>query len=160
MAALHRAGGGAKFVTLLERTGCGREALRQTLDFLARGRWVRRNLGYGHPMRPEYVLTVRGRGAGPACARVWALLRALEIADVGLRRWSLPVILELRRAPARFSELKARLPGVTSRALALALRALEAAGLVERRLVDARPPAATYALRRLARALLPPLADL
>ncbi len=42
----------------------------------------------------------------------------------------------------RFSELRAALPGVTPRALAL--KDLERAGLVERRIVGGYPPTALY----------------
>ena len=60
-----------------------------------------------------------------------------------LRKWSLPVLAALRQ-PARFSELRASVPGVTPRALALALKDLQAAELVERRIEDAYPPRALY----------------
>jgi len=160
LAELRRGGGGAKFVRLVHSLGCGREALRQTLDFLVSAGWVLRNPGYGHPMRPEYLLTGHGARVAPTCARVLALLRALRADDVGLRRWSLPVILQLRRGAARFSELKGSLPGVTARALALSLKALQAARLVERSLVDAYPPVANYRLTPPARRLLPALGSL
>ena len=45
--------------------------------------------------------------------------------------------------PRRFSELRAALP-VTARALALALRDLENAGLVRRTVTDDRPPQTRY----------------
>jgi DNA-binding HxlR family transcriptional regulator len=48
--------------------------------------------------------------------------------------------------PARFSELRTALPGVTPRGPALALKDLRAAGLVERRVEDAYPPTAIYAV--------------
>jgi len=100
---------------------------------------VARNPGYGHPLRPEYVLTRSGEAAARRCAR---LLDGVH-EDVLLRKWSLPVLAALDR-PARFSELRATLPGVTPRALALALKDLEAADLVERRIEDAYPPRAVY----------------
>jgi DNA-binding HxlR family transcriptional regulator len=70
--------------------------------------------------------------------------------DTLLRKWSVPVLAELGEE-RRFSELRAALPGVTPRALALALKDLEAAGLVER-LVDDQsyPPTVTYAATRAA----------
>ena len=56
LAVLHREKG-AKFVTLGSRLGVSRDSLRRSLDRLTQQRLVRRNPGYGHPMRPEYVLT-------------------------------------------------------------------------------------------------------
>ena len=45
---------------------------------------------------------------------------------------------------ARFSELRAAVPGITPRALALALKDLQAAELIERRIEDAYPPRTLY----------------
>ncbi|HLM34174.1 MAG TPA: winged helix-turn-helix transcriptional regulator [Gaiellaceae bacterium] len=60
-----------------------------------------------------------------------------------MRKWSVPTLFELD-ADRRFSELRARLAGVTPRALALALGELELGGLVEREVVASRPPFAVY----------------
>jgi DNA-binding HxlR family transcriptional regulator len=60
-----------------------------------------------------------------------------------LRKWSVPVLAELDRE-RRFSELRASLPGVTPRALALALQELEAARLVRREVLPTRPPSTVY----------------
>ena len=60
-----------------------------------------------------------------------------------LRKWSVPVLAELREE-RRFSELRAALPGITPRALALALRDLEAARLVRREVLPTRPPSTVY----------------
>ena len=131
---------GSRFAALSGTLGVGRESLRRALDSLLELGLVARNPGYGHPLRPEYVLTARGERVATRCAAL--LAQADE--DVLLRKWSLPVIAALQR-PARFSELKASLPGVTPRALALALKELRAAGLVARRVEDAYPPTAIYA---------------
>ena len=63
--------------------------------------------------------------------------------EVLLRKWSVPTLAQLDR-PRRFSEVRAALAGVTPRALALALRDLETAGLVEREVLPTRPPSALY----------------
>src|SRR6478736_5405251 len=55
--------GGARFVELQRRLGVGRESLVRALAALLASGLVRRNEGYGHPLRPEYVLTARGRRA-------------------------------------------------------------------------------------------------
>ncbi len=139
---------GSRFAALSGTLGVGRESLRRTLDSLLELGLVARNPGYGHPLRPEYVLTRHGHGVAERCSR---LLAAADD-DVVLRKWSLPVLAALAR-PARFSELRTALPGVTPRALALALKDLQSAGLVERRVEDAYPPTAVYAPTQTARKL-------
>jgi len=139
---------GSRFAALTGTLGIGRESLRRTLDALLALGLVGRNPGYGHPLRPEYVLTQRGKSVARRCATL--LARADD--DVLLRKWSLPVLTALE-GPAHFSELRAALPGVTPRSLALALKDLQAAGLVERRIEDAYPPTAVYAPTARAREL-------
>ncbi|HKP17629.1 MAG TPA: winged helix-turn-helix transcriptional regulator [Gaiellaceae bacterium] len=131
--------GGARFVELQRKLGVGADSLRRALHGLIDLGYVRRNPGYGHPLRPEYLVTDAGREAGAACAR---LLRAGD-ADLLLRKWSVPTLAQLGE-PLRFSELRAALPGVTPRALALALKDLEEARLVRREVVDSRPPSTLY----------------
>lgn len=133
---------GARFVELVNRLGIGRESLRRTLAALIALGLVRRNPGYGHPLRPEYLLSGPGEDVAKRCGR---LLQALDgNADVALKKWSLPVVFALRR-PSRFSELREALPGVTARSLALALKDLERAGLVRRRVEETYPPSTVYA---------------
>ena len=126
---------GSRFVVLAKALGIGRESLRRTLAAL-------RNPGYGHPLRPEYLLTERGEDVAARCVRLLALLDGN--ADVALKKWSLPVLAALEH-PARFSELRDALPGISARALALALKDLEAAGLVRRRVQETYPPSTVYA---------------
>ena len=130
---------GSRFAALSGTLGVGRESLRRTLDSLLALGLVARNPGYGHPLRPEYILTEDGKRVAQRCAK---LLAANED-DVLLRKWSLPVLAALGQ-PARFSELRVSVPGVTPRALALALKDLQAAELVERRVEDAYPPRTLY----------------
>lgn len=138
---------GSRFATLAGRLGVTGESLRRTLAYLQDEGLVARNPGYGHPLRPEYVLTVDGRRVAPDAGRLLAALSGHE--DVGLKKWSLPVLAELAE-PRRFSELRAALPA-TARALALALRDLEGAGLVRRTVTDDRPPQTRYEPTRAAR---------
>jgi DNA-binding HxlR family transcriptional regulator len=131
---------GSRFATLTGRLGVTGESLRRTLAYLQEQGLVERNEGYGHPLRPEYLPTRRGRVLAP---RAHALLTALAgHEDVGLKKWSLPVLAELTQ-PRRFSELRATLP-ITARGLALALRDLEDAGLVSRSVTEDRPPQTRY----------------
>lgn len=128
---------GARFVELQRRLDVGRESLRRALDALIDLGYVRRNEGYGHPLRPEYVITPAGHVAAPLAEA------ATAGGDVLLRKWSVPVLVTLDEE-RRFSELRALLPGVTPRALALALRDLEDAALVRREVLPTRPPSSLY----------------
>jgi DNA-binding HxlR family transcriptional regulator len=144
LAELHRLDG-AKFVTLSRRLGASPLAIRQTLDDLIRNGWVRRNPGYGHPLRPEYVLTLRGDRIAPACGLLNDALTALNLRAVGLKKWSMPVVYAVTGGARRFTDLAEQLAGITDRALALSLKDLTHADLIERNLIESFPPASAYA---------------
>jgi len=152
LAELHRQRG-SRFATLARMLGMNRESLRRTLAALIEGGLVGRNPGYGHPLRPEYVLTRRGDRIAARSRPLVDLLRARGLEEVGLKKWSMPVVYALSGEPLRFSELRDRLEGISPRALALALKELESAGIVERRVTDDYPPATSYRLAADARQL-------
>jgi DNA-binding HxlR family transcriptional regulator len=131
--------GGGRFVELQRKLAVGSESLRSALDALIDLGYAERNPGYGHPLRPEYVVTATGRDVGTAAARVLAA----GDPELLLRKWSVPVLAALGDG-RRFSELRADLAGVTPRALALALRELEAGRLVRRTVLPTRPPSTLY----------------
>jgi DNA-binding HxlR family transcriptional regulator len=131
--------GAARFVELERKLGVGRASLRRALDALIELGYAAPNPGYGHPLRPEYRITRTGVDAAAFVRRaVQSPAR-----ETLLRKWSVPVLVELHE-PRRFSELRAALPGVTPRALALALRDLEQARLVRREVLPTRPPSTIY----------------
>jgi DNA-binding HxlR family transcriptional regulator len=153
-------GEGGRFVTLAATLEVNRESLRDTLDDLIRRGWVMRNPGHGHPLRPEYLLTDAGCGVAPTCA---ALLRTLDRAGIvrpGLRKWSMPVAMAVNWGAERFGSLRAMLPEATNRALALALKDMQAADVIDRRVVDHYPPMPLYALTRRGRRLATMLGEL
>lgn len=155
-------GGGAKFVTLSRRLGVSPDTLSRTLNALIEQGWVVRNPGYGHPIRPEYLLSERGLALAAACSHLLAEIDALgpEVRSTLLRKWSLPIALALATGSGRFTDIKDALPGVTARALAQTLKGLEAGALVQRRILDEYPPRPRYELRDSTRALLPSLREL
>ena len=61
-------------------------------------------------------------------------------------RWALLVVRELLKGPRRYTDLAAGLPGIGTNVLATRLRELEEAGVLERRVVDSRPPRVEYRL--------------
>jgi DNA-binding HxlR family transcriptional regulator len=154
IAELHRSEG-AKFVTLVNRLGSSPGAMRQTLDELLELKWIRRNPGYGHPLRPEYLLTRSGERIGPACEALARAIHALKVEDVALRKWSMPVLHAVGEGPTRFSEVRRALEDVTDRAVSLALKDLAGSAIVERRLVEGPPVGSVYGATGAGAVLLP-----
>src|SRR3954467_10707338 len=91
---------GARFVELQRKLEVGRESLRRALDALIELGYVRRNTGYGHPLRPEYVITPAGRDLADGARRA----STAATRETLLRKWSVPVLAELSDG-RRFSEL-------------------------------------------------------
>jgi DNA-binding HxlR family transcriptional regulator len=147
LAELDGLGGGARFVQLVNGLGVARQSLSTTLDDMAARGWIERNPGYGHPLRPEYLLTPAGRRLAPGCALLLRAVRRARVEEVALRKWSMPVVDAIGRGAARFGELREELAGVTPRVLSLTLRQLEEGGPLVLRLVsDGRPPGVRYLL--------------
>jgi DNA-binding HxlR family transcriptional regulator len=68
-------------------------------------------------------------------------------ADLLGRRWVLAILWASAEAGAvRFNEFKQTLEGIPPRTLAARLTELEEAGILERRVLDTRPPRAEYRL--------------
>ncbi len=146
IAALQRSAGGAKFVAIQSSLGCSRDALSRTITALGDLDLVLRNPGYGHPMRPEYLLTPFGEDAGPACVALQDAIAEHGLEDAAGRKWSLPALWSIGHGAERFTEAQRLLHAITPRALTIALRDLEDAGLIEREVTDERPPGVRYSL--------------
>jgi DNA-binding HxlR family transcriptional regulator len=155
-------GGGARVAELAHALGASRGGLRQAIDALARLDLIGPNRGHGHPLRPEFVITARGRRLVQPSRALVRLVDQWWTPEQAFRKWPLPVIYGLKGG-ARFSEVRDQLPEITDRALSEALHLLGEAELVDRLIIDSRPPAVHYLptdrgsqlrplLRRLARA--------
>ena len=72
-------------------------------------------------------------------------------------RWTVFVVNALEVGPMRFTELKAHIRGITPKALAETLRAMETDGLLVRTDLGGNPPHVEYALTELGDSLLVPL---
>ena len=149
---------GAKFITMVNRLGVSRDSLRRTLLTLISAELVCKNAGYGHPMRPEYVLTARGNQVGMRAVPLADALR--KRSDVVYKKWSLPTIAVLSAVGMHFNAIKRELDGATSRAVSMTLKDLEAAGLVSRIVDDSHPPAVSYQLSRVGKKLAPLVVEL
>ncbi len=136
---------GCKFVTLMRRLEASDRAMRQALDYLIEIGWVMRNPGYGHPLRPEYILAPEGSAVAEEALRVWDALREWGEETVALERWPLPVLSVLLSGTKRFAQIQKAVGVISPRALALALTRLQDSGLASRELVDGHPPTAEYA---------------
>ena len=64
------------------------------------------------------------------------------------RRWTMATIYACSSGATRFNEFRQSLPGVSPTTLSERLEQLEAAGIVERRLVPGRPPHTEYSLTK------------
>ena len=121
--ALLHAERGAKFLQIVNRLQLSRDALTRSLTALIELGWVQRNAGYGHPLRPEYILTPSAAQLGAACDELNRWLEKNNLQESMLNKWSLPVLLAARNE-SRFSDLKRALPDITARALSSSLETL------------------------------------
>jgi len=110
--------------------GAGRNIVGQTFSYLAELGMLQRSTGHGHPLRPEFQLTLRGQPVA-----VWArcFLNGMSEKEweTARRAWTLPV-LRLIRNPHTFTELSTTLQPVTDRGLSLCLGRLVEAKLAEK----------------------------
>jgi DNA-binding HxlR family transcriptional regulator len=67
-------------------------------------------------------------------------------ADLLERRWTFAIVYAAHTGAVRFNEFKQAVGRVPPRTLAQRLSELERAGILERRIVDSRPPRAEYVL--------------
>lgn len=137
---------GCRVVELTHALEAARQPVKDALESLVELGLVQPNPGYGHPMRPEYILTGRGERVGPACVRLMGALREAEAVEVGLRKWSMATVAAVSGGPARFGQIAAALGRATDRAVSLALGDLTGAGLVQRAVLEAPPYLTVYAL--------------
>lgn len=137
---------GAKFVTLERTLGVPKESLTRTLQSLTVDGLVARAEGYGHPLRPEYVLTAPGKEVGRLADMLCETQDRYGLAPGDLGRWGLPALAVLRPAPLRFNALARALSPVTPRALSTSLAALAARDLVIRSVIPDPPIVSEYAV--------------
>jgi len=138
---------GAKFITLVNRLQVSRGSLSASLAHLTHLGYVRRNLGHGHPMRPEYLLTKQGVAIGDECLSLVRLLQRRDEVDLAFRKWTLPLVVTIGERRLRFNQVRASLHDATPRAIAIGLKSLLKNGWAERSIIDDYPPTAGYELR-------------
>ncbi len=109
--------------------GINADSLSRSLEELMAAGWVARNSGYGHPLRPEYVLTAAGRELADHCSTFQGLVGELDVVSVVYRKWSVPTLIAIEQGATRFNELRDEL-AITPRALSQSLDNLFAVKLV------------------------------
>lgn len=103
--------------------------------------------------KPEPL--TRREHAAPACEA--ALGRAFGLLG---KRWNGLVVAVLGQGPLGFAELRRGIGAISDSVLSDRLAELAEAGLIERRVTDARPPGVQYCLTSAGEALVPILEQL
>jgi len=117
-----------------------RRLIAKTLRHMVDRGWLARE-----PPR-HYRLTESGQQIAWPVSRLLFRLRRMRILKLARRRWSLPVLLALAEEKPRFNELKRLLPDITSRGLSSAVKRLQGARLVTRRVLHTYGPQTQYGL--------------
>lgn len=137
---------GARFVELLNRLGISRDSLTRTLETCRTQGWIVRNPGYGHPLRPEYILTPVGKHFALLANRIEMARDRLGMGRGMLGRWTVPIVYSINSGHQRFNEISRALHPATPRALSQRLHDLVGQELVVREIVGSYPPSSRYSL--------------
>ncbi len=71
-------------------------------------------------------------------------------------KWKCVILWYLRNGKMRFSEIKRLIPDITEKMLSIQLKALEADGLIKRKVFGEKPPLKVqYSLTKLGKSLIP-----
>lgn len=129
---------------LLATTGANRAAFSNSLAHLVDLGLLERNPGHGHPLRPEYRLTLSGMSIAKVAADIVELFPGGVDAKLIRRSWTIPV-LAVTHTPRRFTEIKSDLCSITDRALSQSLDQLQGLNWLRREVdMAGRPPRPTY----------------
>ena len=144
--------GGCKLVTLRHHLGASHANLTRALLGLEALGLVIPNPGYGHPMRPEYVLGPVGLCVHELPGAIVAWTKRIEATDQLLKKWQLPVLVALGSEVCRFGEVRSQIRPATPRAVTMALKCHASYGLVAREVQQGYPPIPLYQVTALAKA--------
>ena len=139
---------GAKYSFLLNKFELSRSVLSKTLNELIENGLVKRNTGHGHPMRPEYLLTSKGKDIGPFCLQTFDFCSENHLEELLKSKWAIPIFYQVHLGHSKFSEIKDQLDGITARSLSAELKNLTQKKLITRKLKNEFPPSPIYSANR------------
>ena len=130
--------------TLLSSIGANRTAFTKSLIHLVNLGLLERNPGHGHPLRPEYRLTIEGARIAKVAGNIVDIVPSDEEFALLRRAWTIPV-LTVVQTPTRFTEIKSELFSITDRALSKSLDQLQELKWLQREIdIEVRPPRPSY----------------
>ena len=98
--------GGVKFIYLHKKLGITKGVLSSTLQALQERKYIRKNPGYGHPLRPEYIIHGDARSIANNCQELIDGLRKVDLSHLLKAKWNLPFLMVISHKSFRFSEIK------------------------------------------------------
>ena len=132
-------------MTLIHDCGATHRGVQLSLDYLIEQGFVERNPGYGHPLRPEFLLNEQFRAVESNLAELFTPKQWKG--EIGKNVWDFALLLAMTDFHGRFGEIREAVPGITDRALSQRLKVLEKEGLVWRSIPpNSRPPRPYYSL--------------
>lgn len=120
-----------------------RTSISGALQHLVELRFLRKNSGHGHPLRPAYALTPKGKAIAEWAAELDSFLEPIDW-KIARRAWALPILRETTPG-SRYGELRSKLTPVTDRALSVTLKKLSENHWLDRCVdINNSPPSVTY----------------
>ena len=138
---------GVKFIYLHKKLLINKGVLSKTLQVLRDASYIQKNPGYGHPLRPEYIINKHAKIIAGKCRKIYETLVDAKLQHLLTSKWNLPVIMVMQDKSLRFSELKKEIYAITSRSLTKILKFLENEKILERTITSEYPPTSHYHLR-------------
>jgi DNA-binding HxlR family transcriptional regulator len=92
------------------------------------------------------VLTETGALLAVRCASTVQTLHDLGVEQIGLNRWTMPILYQLSRGPEKFGEMRKHVCSISPRALTRSLRELVDHDLAARIVAPDMPVVITYSV--------------
>ena len=129
---------------LLTASQASRTAFGASLTHLVDLQLLERNSGHGHPLRPEFRLTVDGVQAAKIASNIIDAVPRPAETKILRKSWTVPTLAVIE-SPRHFIEIKSDLSSITDRALSHSLSLLHEREWLRRDVdVSKRPLRPTY----------------
>ncbi|WP_457919917.1 winged helix-turn-helix transcriptional regulator [Candidatus Lokiarchaeum ossiferum] len=146
---------GVKYIYLHKKLKINKSVLSKTLQVLEESNYIKKNPGYGHPLRPEYIINENAFFISEKCRNLYDSLIEMNMQHILATKWIVPILLVIQNKKLRFSEIKKELDNITSRSLTIALKKLENEEFLERTTTSAYPPTSHYQIKKKFHLLFP-----